>query len=291
VSSYLSIVHAVDFVEEHLQDKVAVADIAAAASYSVYHFCRLFNRYAHHSPYEYLMRRRLAESARELLETDRRIIDIALDYQFGSPEAYSRAFKRVFGLQPRRWRQRGRLDPRLAMSRLTPAHIEHRNQGGGLQPTLEERKELHLVGLMTLTGSERAAVPALWQMLYQELGPKAEPGKKECAYGLASYPFGWRRHGFCYLAAVEASPGRDTRPTLVEKTIPGGPYVRVTHHGPYGDLRLTLDYIYHTWLPRSGWLPAQYQEMECFGPGWPDVDRATLQVPVLIPLTKDAVAT
>jgi AraC family transcriptional regulator len=286
VSSIASIVQAVDFVEEHLRDKLSVADIAAAVSYSVYYFCRLFNRHTHHSPYDYLMRRRLAESARELLESDRRIIDIALDYQFGSPEAYSRAFKRNFGLPPRRCRQRGCLDRRLTMSRLTAAHIEHRSQGAGRQPVLEQRDDLRVVGLMTLTSRERTAVPALWQMLYHELGAREGPGEKERVYGLASYPTGWQLHGFCYMAAVEVRPGSGASPALVEKTIPGGPYVRFLHAGPYSDLQLSLDYIYHTWLPRSGRLPARHQEIECFGPGWPRSGRSASQIPILIPLTR-----
>lgn len=81
---------AVDFIEDNLKEAIAVADVADAVSYSLYHFCRTFNQATHHTPYDYLMRRRLSLAAQELLQTDKKIIEIALDYQFNSPETFSR---------------------------------------------------------------------------------------------------------------------------------------------------------------------------------------------------------
>ena len=101
------IVQALDYIELHLQRPVGVADMAEAVSYSLYHYCRRFNQATLHTPYDYLMRRRLAEAARDLLQTDRKVIEIALDYQFKSPEVFTRAFKRVHGIGPSQFRKRG----------------------------------------------------------------------------------------------------------------------------------------------------------------------------------------
>ena len=97
-----AIASALVLVEQGLKDDIRVADMAVAAGYSLYHFCRVFNAIVHHTPYDYLMRRRLSESALCLLETDWNVADIAFEYQFNSHEAYSRAFKRMFGVPPRR---------------------------------------------------------------------------------------------------------------------------------------------------------------------------------------------
>ena len=93
MSQLTAIGKALDFIEDNLEENIGVADMADAAGYSLYHFCRVFNSIVHHTPYDYLMRRRLSESARALVETDRKIIDVAFEYQFNSPETYSRAFK------------------------------------------------------------------------------------------------------------------------------------------------------------------------------------------------------
>jgi len=176
MSQLAAICQAVDFVEAHLKDEIAVADMATAAAYSLYHFCRTFNSVVHHTPYDYLMRRRLSESARDLVETDRRIIDIAFDYRFNSPETYSRAFKRMFGLQPSQWKARGRVDERFLMSRLTLEHLEHINKGDFLRPVLEEKEAFQVTGIMTLVQNNPAIIPQLWEMLAQEL--KGTPGIK-----------------------------------------------------------------------------------------------------------------
>jgi AraC family transcriptional regulator len=53
---------------------------------------------------EYVRERRLAESAEALAKTDEKITDIAHKYQYGSEEAFSRAFRKVFGSSPRDYR-------------------------------------------------------------------------------------------------------------------------------------------------------------------------------------------
>jgi AraC family transcriptional regulator len=97
----------------------------------------------HHTPYDYLIRRRVSEAARALLETDNRILDIAFDYQFNNPETSSRAFKRMLGLQPSQWRVQGQANPGQPVGRLMPrltlAHLEQIDKGPYLKPVVEDR--------------------------------------------------------------------------------------------------------------------------------------------------------
>ena len=99
MTQVLPVYRAIQFIEKNLKADIAVADMAEAASFSLYHFCRVFSQVVQHSPYDYLMRRRLSEAARELVETDKKITDIGFDHQFNSPETFSRAFKRMFDMQ------------------------------------------------------------------------------------------------------------------------------------------------------------------------------------------------
>lgn len=52
----------------------------------------------------YVQRRRLTEAARQLVFTSRSILDIAIEAGFGSQQAFSTAFKRMFKQTPRRYR-------------------------------------------------------------------------------------------------------------------------------------------------------------------------------------------
>lgn len=63
MKSFEDILRAVEFIELNLREPVSIKDAADAAGYSLYHFCRVFNSVIHHSPYDYIMRRRLSEAA------------------------------------------------------------------------------------------------------------------------------------------------------------------------------------------------------------------------------------
>jgi AraC family transcriptional regulator len=261
MSQIASICRAVDFIEACLKEEIAVADMADAAGYSLYHFCRTFNGLVHHTPYDYLMRRRLSESARELVETDKRIIDIAFDYRFNSPETYSRAFKRMFGTQPSQWKEQGRLDRRFLMSRLTREHFEHVNEGEYLRPVLEERDAFRVAGVMALLRDGGEAVSRLWEVLAREL----ESVEGAACYGITWYPAGWEKSGVFYMAGVEVEAADSANPALVVKSIPSLKCARFIHKGSREDLQLTLDYIYQTWLPKSGEHLAYPLEIESYG--------------------------
>jgi AraC family transcriptional regulator len=281
MSQIASICRALDFVEAHLKEKITVADMADAAGYSLYHFCRTFNSLVHHTPYDYLMRRRLSESARDLVESDKRIIDIAFDYRFNSPETYSRAFKRMFGTQPSQWKEQGRLDERFLMSPLTLDHLEHLNAGDCLRPVLEERDAFRVAGVMTLLENGGEGVSRLWEVLAHEL----EGVVGAAYYGITWYPAGWEESGVLYMAGIEVEAIDSVNPGLAVKAIPPLKCARFIHKGPRGDLQFTLDYIYQTWLPKAGERLAYPLEIVCYGREL-DAARPDAEWKVFIPIRR-----
>lgn len=100
---------AIDYMECNLTQPLTVEMVAAATGYSRFHFTRLFQAATGMNIATYLRRRRLHEAACALLLTKKPILEIALDYQFDSQEAFTRAFKRVFSITPGLYRRRGRL--------------------------------------------------------------------------------------------------------------------------------------------------------------------------------------
>jgi AraC family transcriptional regulator len=284
MSHLAAICNALDFVENNLKEEIAVADMADAASYSLYHFCRTFNSVVHHTPYDYLMRRRLSESARELVETDKRIIDVALDYRFHNPETYSRAFKRMFGVQPSQWKEQGRTGERFLMPRLTLEHLEHINKGDYLRPVLEVRGAFQVAGVMTLVQDSQEVIPQLWKILAQELERVENAQETRNYYGITWYPEDWEKRGFFYMAAVGIEPSDTPGSALVVKAILPSKYARFIHKGSRANLQLTLDYIYQTWLPKSGESLAQPLAIEDYGRDWGGLDREESEWEICIPI-------
>lgn len=91
---------AIDYIEDRLEKKLEIEDIAQAALSSKYHFQRMFHALTGFTVTEYIRNRRLTRSAEELAGTDNKVIDVALKYGYESPEAFTKAFQRLHGMTP-----------------------------------------------------------------------------------------------------------------------------------------------------------------------------------------------
>lgn len=94
MSYYLErIQHGVDYIETRLEEDVSLADVAKAAGVSQWHFQRIFKALTGETLKTYIRSRRFAASLARLLDTNLRVLDIALLAGFESQEAFARAFK------------------------------------------------------------------------------------------------------------------------------------------------------------------------------------------------------
>ncbi|PEO65431.1 AraC family transcriptional regulator [Bacillus wiedmannii] len=90
----------IDWIESNLKEEFSLNELSRYMGYSPYYCSFRFHQVTGISIRRYILLRRLYLSTGELTN-DRKIIDIALDYDYSSQEAYSRAFKNVFGMNPR----------------------------------------------------------------------------------------------------------------------------------------------------------------------------------------------
>jgi len=92
-------------VEAGIKEGINVGILAKKYSLSYPHLNRLF-KFTFKLPLaKYIHSRRLAESMSDLLKTDKKIINIALEYGFDYEQSYNRAFKREFGIPPGEFRK------------------------------------------------------------------------------------------------------------------------------------------------------------------------------------------
>lgn len=246
------IAQAIEFIEANLVENITVADMADAVNFSLFHFCRCFNQATHHTPYNYLMRRRLSESALELVRSDKKLIDIALDLQFNNPETFSRAFKRMFGVQPSQIRQQGFIDPRRLMPTLIHSNLQFIEENTCLTPQLVNVDSLNITGIMTLVKNDPSAIPEIWELYSKfELVPKPA-----FYYGITWYPDDWFNRGFLYLAGTEAEVTATPGSPWIQKNFIKQDFAVFNFNGSHQSFNLLKDYINHTWLPRSGCIQA-----------------------------------
>jgi AraC family transcriptional regulator len=94
------------YVEEHLADDIAVADIANVACLSLFHFTRAFAAAMGVPPHRYVSQRRL-EAAKAMIAAGRAsLYEIALDCRFSSQSSFTRAFRSATGMTPAEYRRR-----------------------------------------------------------------------------------------------------------------------------------------------------------------------------------------
>jgi AraC family transcriptional regulator len=94
------------YIEEHLAEDIAVADLANVACLSIFHFTRAFAATMGVPPHRYVSRRRL-ESAKAMIATGRAsLLEIALDCRFFSQSSFTRAFRQATGMTPAEYRRR-----------------------------------------------------------------------------------------------------------------------------------------------------------------------------------------
>lgn len=102
--SYSAMAHALTgYVEEHLEC-FDIRSMSECFGFSQAYLRELFLKNMDMPIMQYYRRRKLIMSAFELLHSDKKIIDIALESGFSSHEAYTRAFRKSFGMPPSQFR-------------------------------------------------------------------------------------------------------------------------------------------------------------------------------------------
>src|SRR6202049_1444503 len=88
------------FIESHLAGELTLDEIAGVGGISRFHMVRAFAAATGLSVMRYVRARRLTEAARALANGAPDILALALDADYGSHEAFTRAFRDHFGMTP-----------------------------------------------------------------------------------------------------------------------------------------------------------------------------------------------
>lgn len=91
---------AINYIESHITEELTIADIAEHAVISPYYFQKGFSMLCGFTVGEYIKKRRLTLAGSELVSTDKKIIDIALEYGYDSPDSFTKAFLRFHDATP-----------------------------------------------------------------------------------------------------------------------------------------------------------------------------------------------
>ena len=99
------------FIEQNFQNDISVEDIAAFCGLNRSYFGKIFHDTIGKSPQEFLMSHRMQKATELLKLTQLSIGDIGNAVGYSNQLHFSRAFKNVYGVSPREWRNANRIGP------------------------------------------------------------------------------------------------------------------------------------------------------------------------------------
>lgn len=100
---------AVTYIENHYSEDIGVEDLAEWCSLNRTYFSKLFKDSLKITPQDFLIRYRMTKACELLSHTNTPINDVAAAVGYTNPLHFSRAFKKLYGIPPRTWRNQNRI--------------------------------------------------------------------------------------------------------------------------------------------------------------------------------------
>ena len=91
-----------DYIEQNLKTDITAEELAQMASYSIWHYCRLFNQTTGSSVASYILKRRL-DCALAEISSGRKAVDVVFEYGFDTYAGFYKAFVKMYGCSPKKY--------------------------------------------------------------------------------------------------------------------------------------------------------------------------------------------
>ncbi|WP_017472134.1 AraC family transcriptional regulator [Amphibacillus jilinensis] len=248
----------IEYIERNLQDELNITEVSSKSCFSVFHFQRLFQAITGFSVQQYIRDRRLSEAAKLLKETEKNILEIAISFQYGSQEAFTRAFVNCFGITPAKYRK----EETIISQQIKINFLDYKNRMKGdismNKPEITLLNKKHIIGYeyKTNLNNEKyfAEVPGFYidfgrNEYYQRIPKKITPNM---SYGISTNFHDDGHFSFIVGEEVQES-NTELENGFVNFEIPGGKYAEFKVNGTTDLVQNTRRYIYGTWLPNSNY--------------------------------------
>ena len=241
---------AVMYIENNLHENITVNDVAKETGYSYYHLTRLFKSMFGESVGSYIKKRRLVSSTKELLYSDKKVIDIAIGSGFESSEAFSRAFKSIYKVSPIEYRK-NRIDVFVGKKKkLELDFMRHLVGNITIKPVIKEIEKIKVIGIKDKVILENNSLPDLWEKFRKvhHIVPNTLPSRRVFGIceAISEIHLVSESMEFNEIIGLEVNSYDVIPNSFVSKTIKEGKYAIFTHTGSLDNLDKTYEYIWGT---------------------------------------------
>ncbi|WP_078551404.1 AraC family transcriptional regulator [Bacillus alkalicellulosilyticus] len=250
---------AVDYIEQNLDKEIGITDIASKAFFSPFHFQRLFQAISGFSVQAYIRKRRMSEAAVLLKKTDKTILEIAVISQYGSQEAFTRAFHGCFGITPSSYRKLDKCNIQY-LKKMNFMNYKNHIHGDLFveKPEIIQLGKKNIVGYTYKTNLNDEKyfdeIPRFYEDFgrneyYKKIPERLAPA---FSYGISCDYLDDGQFSFVVGESVR-QPIDERGSVLVNKEIPEGKYAQFKVNSSVEVTQNTWRYIYGAWLPNSNY--------------------------------------
>ena len=235
---------AVEYINFHLDEELELADIAAVAHFSPFHFHRIFKAFMGEPLGSYVTRLRVETAAQLLRHSDLPIETIAYNVGFGVPASLNKAFRQFYDTTPGEYR---------STKNINIMKTAHSNPSIRLKaPKIEEFEPKNVICISLYGEYGSLDFPGSFEKLWEQV--KAQKLFTAGIEHLAVYYDDPKstdparlRTDVCLAIHKSAVPTGE----VAVKSIAGGRYAVFTHVGPYNEMGKIYDAIYGEWVPAN----------------------------------------
>jgi len=272
------------YIMENLDRPLSLKEVARAASFSEYHFHRIFSAFMKESPAAYITRKKLEKAAVKLAYSPNATVSqVAFEFGYASVSGFSKAFNQCFGYRPSEI-TRARLNPGFQEGKVPCAHgssveTERLFVGPSGEDWSGRFRELDTqVAIRTVSGFELhcltspggyelAAIRNTWIELVERL-EDAGINVGACERFAISHDHpGLTPPEKCRYDACVAFADNDAKAlSLATFAVPPGRYAVFTVEGPEASILGQYLEFYTVWMPQSGYEPDHFPVLEHYLP-------------------------
>lgn len=280
---------ALHYIEENLTNDIDFREVARLALCSEYYFKRMFSFLAGITLSEYIRRRRLTLAAFELKDSNIKVIDVAIKYNYSSPDSFTRAFQNLHGITPSEAKKNG--SSLKAFPKMT---FQLSIKGGNeMNYRIEEKEAFHIVGIKErvpiIFHGVNPKIAAMWESLNDETIRKLKELSNVTPLGLLSASVNFSEGRMEEKGQLDHYIGvattKDCPDHLVQLEVPAGTWAVFEAVGPFPDtLQDVWGRIYSEWFPSSNY--EQVEGPEILWNEHKNVTSPTFKSEIWIPVLK-----
>jgi AraC family transcriptional regulator len=257
---------ALSYIEKNLTGDIDFKEVARLAYCSEYHFKRMFSFLAGVTLAEYIRRRRLTLAAFELINSNERVIDVAIKYGYFSPDSFTRAFQSMHGVTPSEVRNHSQ-----SLKAYPPMTFQLTIKGGNeMNYRIVEKEAFRIVGIKKrvpiVFNGVNTEIAAMWASLNMDIISKLKELSNVEPVGILSASTNFSEGRMEEKGELDHYIGVATDGEcpeyLTQLEVPASTWTVFEAVGPFpGTLQNVWGRIYSEWFPSSNYETSEGPEI------------------------------